>query len=116
MTIDCPSCQWPTVLEERGPSDDPSILLTGIGRLGETPIQIIAIRVNPTSRSTLDWQPELEGIYQANDLDTVLGTILEELDYASAELGRLLGEDRSATVELTTGLYKVWSLSASFGA
>jgi hypothetical protein len=115
MTIECPSCLWPTALEERGPSNDPSILLTGAGRIGETPIQIVAIRINPALRSTLDCKPDLEGSDQANDLNAALGAILEELEYASAELGSLLGEDHSATVELATGFYKVWSLSASFG-
>lgn len=116
MAIECPSCLWPTVLEERGPSDDPSILLTGNGRIGQTPIKIVAIRINPMLRPTLDCKPDLAGSYQANDLNAALGAILEELEYASAELGSLLGEDHPATVELATGSYKVWSLSASFGA
>ena len=116
MAIECPSCLWPTVLEERGPSDDPSILLTGTGRIGETPIQIVAIRINPTLRSTLDCKPDLENSDQSNDLNSALGAILEELEYASAELAGVLGEDHPATVELASGSYRVWCLSASFGA
>ena len=116
MAIECPSCLWPTILEERGPSDDPSILLTGAGRIGETPIQIIAIRINPTLRSAVDYRSGLESSYQAKDLNAALGAILDELEYASVELGSLLGEEHSTTVELATGFYKVWSLSAWFGA
>lgn len=116
MAIECPPCLWPTVLEERGPSDDPSILLTGTARIGNAPIQIVAIRINPILRSTADYKPDVTEAYQANDLDTVLGAILEELEYTSVELGRLLGNDHSATVELAPGVYRVWALSASFGA
>jgi hypothetical protein len=90
-------------------------LLTGHGRIGETPIQIVAIRINPMLRSALDCKRDREGSYQANELKAALGAILEELEYVSAELGSLLGEDHSATVELGTGFYKVWCLSASFG-
>jgi hypothetical protein len=111
MAIESPSCLWPTILEERGPSDDPTILLTGTGLIGETPIQIVAIRINPSFRSTPDYKPN-----QANDLDSALGAILEELEYASAELASILGEEHSGAIELATGFYKVWTLSASFGA
>jgi hypothetical protein len=117
MTINCPPCLWPTALDERGPATDPSILLTGTARIGNAPIQIVAIRVDPTLRSTLDYKAGVPKVsYQANQLDTLLGTILEEVDFASAELGTLLGEDHLATVDLAPGRYRVWAVSASFGA
>jgi hypothetical protein len=117
MTINCPPCLWPTFLEEKGPSDDPSILLTGTARIGNAALQIIAIRIKPTLRSTLDCKPNVaQESYQANDLDTVLGTVLDELEYTSAEIGNLFGEDHLTTIELSPGLYRVWAMSTSFGA
>lgn len=117
MTVNCPPCLWPTSLEEKGPPDDPSILLMGTARIGDTPLQIIAIRVNPTLKAALDFKPSVaKDTYQANDLDEVLGAILEELEYASAEIKSLFGEGHLTTIELAPGLYRVWAISASFEA
>lgn len=115
MAVSCPPCSWPTVLEEKGPSDDPSILLAGIAHIGDAPIKIVAIRINSTLRPKLDCKPDVaESSYQAGDLDTVLGTVLEELEYLAAELGNLLGSNHLGAVELATGRYKVWAISSSF--
>jgi hypothetical protein len=68
-------CRWPSVLEERGPPEDPFILLTGAAPIGETEVQIVAIRIN----ATLRWPPDdKRGVaadsYHADGRDEVLET------------------------------------------
>lgn len=115
MSVPCPSCQWPAVLEERGPSEDPSILLTGTARIGEAAVQVIAIRVDPTLRWTPGYRRDVaEGSYQAKGLNATLETFLEEFESTAAEFGELLGDGRPSLVELATGPYRIWVMPASF--
>jgi hypothetical protein len=117
VVVECPACLWPTVLEERGPSEDPSILLTGTARIGGARARIVAIRVN----STQEWTPDFrrgvaEDTYHENDLDEVLQTVLEEFQTVASELGDLLGDSDPSVVELATGHYSVWVIPTSFGS
>jgi hypothetical protein len=106
MSVECPRCEWPAVLEERGPLEDPSILLTGTARVGDTAVQIVAIRINPALRFAPDYKQGLSSVvYGANGLDEILETVLEEFEYVSSELDQLVGESRSCIVELATGRY-----------
>lgn len=117
MSVPCPSCQWPAVLEERGPPEDPSILLTGKARIGDATVQVIAIRVDPTLRWTLDYKHDVaEGSYQAKGLSATLETFLEESKSTASEFGELLGESRPSIVELATGPYRIWVMPVSFEA
>jgi hypothetical protein len=50
MSIRSPMFQWPAVLDERGPPDDLSILLTGTARFVGKDMQVIAVRVDPSRR------------------------------------------------------------------
>lgn len=116
MAISCLPCEWPAVLEERGPEEDPSILLTGKAHIGETPVQIVAIRVNPSLRWAPDYKETAEGSYDANGLGTALETILEEFEFVASECAELLGERHPSIVELPSGPYKVWVMPAAFGS
>ena len=117
MAVACPAWQWPTTLEERGPSEDPSILLTGAARIGDVEVQIVAIRINDTLRWTPDFKRGMaEDTYRVNGLGEVLETTLEDLQSVASDLGDLLGGGGSSVVELATGPYRVWVMPASFGS
>lgn len=117
MTIECPPCQWPTALEERGPAEDPSILLTATALIGEAEVQIIAIRVDPLLRWTPDYRSDVaQTSYQANGLDTVLEATLEAFESVATAFADLLGESRSTIVDLAAGPYRIGVMPAAFGA
>jgi hypothetical protein len=114
VAVECPACVWPAVLEERGPAEDPSILLTGAAQIGDAGVQIVAIRINSTLRWSPDYKRSVDEVsYQANGLNEVLETTLEELQSVASEWGDLLGEGSSGLVELATGPYRFWVLPVS---
>src|SRR5271155_1269661 len=103
MPVECPACKWPVLLEEQGPREDPSILLTGTAKIGNTAIKIIAVRVNLNLEAAPDYRSDVSsGCYRERGYDTVLDTVLDTFEYAAAELGELLGEEHSTIVELAT--------------
>ncbi|MDA8107033.1 MAG: hypothetical protein M0015_00185 [Betaproteobacteria bacterium] len=109
--------QWPEALEERGPAQDPSILLTGSARIGQVPVQVVAVRINPELVSTPDYRPDVDKAgYRKGALDTLLETILDESESLVAGLAELLGEGRSSIVPLPQGSYLVWVIPSVFGA
>ncbi|HUN45355.1 MAG TPA: hypothetical protein VMU85_02495 [Stellaceae bacterium] len=113
MPVPCPACRWPTALEERGPAEDPSILLTGTASIGDALLQVVAIRIDPTLRWALDYKRGVAAAsYKANALSATLETFLEESESIASELDELLGERRPSIVQLATGPYKVWILPA----
>jgi len=115
MSVHCPPCQWPEVLRERGPSEDPALLLTGTAHVGEVAMQIVAIRIHPTLRSTPDRQGDLaQDTPEAGEFMADLEAILEEFEYTVSEFAELLGESHSSVVELATGRYRLWMVPASF--
>lgn len=68
-------CRWPSVLAEQGPPEDPFILLSGAAPIGETDVQIVAIRSNATLRWLPDYQRGVAAdSYHADGLDDVLET------------------------------------------
>ena len=109
MVVECPPCKWPSVLEERGPAQDPSILLIGAARIGETAVQVVAIRINATLRWSPDYRDGVaDDTYRANGLDEALEGALEEFQSGAAELEEFLGASGSSVVELATGTYRMW--------
>jgi hypothetical protein len=116
MLVQCPPCQWPTALDERGPVEDPGILLTGRARIGDIAVQIVAVRIDPALRWMPDYKSDVaEGCYQVDGLDVALETILEELESVGSGLEDVLGETRPSIVELATGTYMIWVMPSSFG-
>ena len=117
MAVQCPRCRWPDMLEERGPTEDPSILLTGAAHIGEAEVCVVAIRID----ATLRWSPDFrravpESSYRANGLDEILETTLEEVQSVASELAEFLGDSHSGVIELATGAYRVWVMPASIGS
>ncbi len=117
MPVQCPPCRWPEALYERGPAADPSILLTGRARIGDTEVEVVAVRVNPALRWMPDYKSDVaEGCYRTDGLDVVLETVLEELESVGSELEDALGKVRPSIVELATGMYMIWAMPGSFGS
>ena len=117
MSIPFPQCVWPVALDECGPKEDPSILLTGTAEIGDAMARIIAIRISQTLRSTPDYQQDVPaGIYRSNNLDAGLETFLENAEDLTAELSDALGEYVPSFVELKPGAYMLWILPLTLGA
>lgn len=115
MAIPCPSFRWPLELDECGPAEDPEILLTGTAYLGASPIQVVAIRIDPNSGRLPDYKASVpHDAYTDGHFDEVLEVVLDELEYVASELDDLLGEDRPSTVRLPGGVYRLCTLPASF--
>lgn len=111
MSIPFPRCAWPATLDERGPKEDPSILLAGSAEIGNAPARIIAIRISRTLRCAPDYRQDVPaGIYQWNNLDTGLETFLENAEDLTAELSDALGEHVPSIVQLEPGAYMLWIL------
>lgn len=116
MVVACPPCKWPALLEEQGPREDPSILLTGTAYLGDAMIKIIAIRVNLVRRAAPDYRPDVPiARYRDGGYETALDVILDEFEDVAAELGEFFGEEHPNIIELATGSYQIWVLPVSFG-
>lgn len=116
MPVPFPACRWPESLEERGPPEDPAILLTGGAHLGDTPVQIVAIRVDEAERRRLPgYRKDIDGAcYEDEGLDAILETILEEMDCVAVELEGVWGAGQSRIIELAQSPYKVWLIPTSF--
>jgi hypothetical protein len=109
MVVACPSIEWPGALEECGPAEDPDIVLKGTARIGETPLQVVAIRVDPELRRAPDYKGDVpERAYRTAALETTL----DELEYVTEELGGLTGAAERSLVRLPAGAYVLWVLPA----
>jgi hypothetical protein len=110
MAIACPALEWPSSLEERGPVEDPSIVLKGTARIGGAPAAVVAIRIKPDLRRAPDYKKGVAAnVYQADALET----ILDELDYLVDEIGVITGGMERRVVRLSTGVYVLWLLPSS---
>jgi hypothetical protein len=102
MSVSCPSMEWPSTLEEIGPTEDAAIMLSGSARVGRTPFRVVAIRVEPRLRFTPDYRPDLKrAVYDSKMLETLL-----------EEMGEVADTDNLRTVELATGSYVMWMAPA----
>ena len=117
MPIPFPKCVWPTTLDERGPNEDPSILLIGMAEIGNAPAQIIAIRISRTLRHAPDYRQNVPaGIYDVNDLDKGLESFLENAEDLTDDLSDALGEHAPSIVQLEPGAYMLWILPLAPGS
>lgn len=109
MAVRCPTVEWPNFLEECGPEEDPEIVLKGTAHIGTTPLEVIAIRIDPQLRRTPDYKPDVpEAAYNTAALEATL----EELEYVTAELAAVTGAAERSIVHLPAGPYVVWMLPA----
>ncbi len=111
MSVPFPSCVFPATLDEHGPKEDPSILLTGMVAIGNATALVIAIRISLTLRRTPDYRQDVPAeMYGVNNIDTGLETFLENADDLTAEFSDLLGEHVPSIVQLEPGAYMLWIL------
>ena len=109
MTIPCPAIEWPSSLEERGPVEDPSIILGARARLGSAALEVLAIRINPGLRRTPDYKKDLPiEVYQSRTVETVL----DELEFMTEALEDMGGSTSQSVIELKTGTYLLCVLPA----
>jgi hypothetical protein len=109
MAVQCPAIEWPNLLDVCGPEQDPDILLKGTAQIGATPLQVIAIRIDPRRRRTPDYKPDVpEAAYHTAALETTL----DELEYVTEELAEVTGAAERSVVYLPTGSYVIWVLPA----
>jgi hypothetical protein len=117
MSIPFPQCIYPATLEERGPKEDPSILLAGMAEIGDAPALIIAIRVSRTLRSTPDYRQDIPAeVYRVNNIDAGLETFLENSEDLTDELSDALGEHVPSIIQMEPGLYRLWILPLALGS
>lgn len=115
MSIKCPAIEWPAALEEGGPIEDPSILLLGTAYLAGKAMQVVAARIDLPQSWALDYKPGAEkSAWQWDASNSLLATLLDELDDMAGDLGNLLGDDSPTIVNLADNPYMVWMLPASF--
>lgn len=111
MPVQCPSCQWPSSFSERGPAEDPSILLSGTARIAQGSVQILAIRTSRDSGRIPDYKSDVpRECYQ--ELGSVLEQVLQDLEYLASEFGDLLNDSALEGIELATGTYRIVALSS----
>jgi hypothetical protein len=114
MPVQFPLYQLPAVLDECGPAEDPTILLTGIVRIGDSAIRLVAVRIDTTLRSAPDFKSGVDqSRYQENGLEDVLEATLEEMEFVASEFSELLGESGPSIVQLPDGAYRLWLISGS---
>lgn len=102
MAVACPPIEWPGFLEEKGPAEDPEIVLKGTVRIGGAPLEVVAIRVDLDRRRVPDYK---RGVPMAAYEAAALETTLEELEYVTEALGALTGAAARSVVRLATGSY-----------
>ncbi len=102
MPVRLPELNWPLELLEKGPEEDPSILLSGAAEIGTVPHRILALRVNP-SHAQVDFRADLdEAVYADYQLEVMLD-----------ELNVFDNVDRSAVVPLESGDYVIWMVPSA---
>jgi hypothetical protein len=105
MEVHVPELQWPQYLQESGPAQDPSILLSGISQLGACRYFVYALRMDLTNLEA-DFRDDVdESIYADYRLDVMLEELLFLVDF-----------DRTAAVPLDGGFYFFWMVPAGEGA
>ena len=101
MSIPCPPLRWPSTLEEAGPPEDPTILLSATAQAAEAPFRITAIRVDPRLRFMPDYRPGVDPAAYPETLEMLL-----------ALAGDLSDTDHAVTIHLETGPYVMWMTAA----
>jgi len=102
MPVSLPEPRWPAELEEEGPPDDPTILLSGAAEIGQATHRILAMRINPGTLA-IDYRQDVdEDVYE----DYQLEEMLDELTFMD-------DIDKSVLVQMGGGHYVVWMMPFS---
>lgn len=104
MAVQCPAIEWPNFLDACGPQQDPDIVLKGTVYIGATPLQIVAIRIDPQRRRTPDYKPDVP---EAAYCTAALETTLDEFEYVTEQLAEMTGAAERSIVYLPTGPYVI---------
>ncbi len=105
MPIASPPYTWPATLDESGPAEDPSRLLTGTAEIGAVSVCIIAIRI--ASAEQKDVPAEADSMA---GLHPELEAFLKDSDGLAARLSDVLGECVPSIVTLESCPYLFWIL------
>jgi hypothetical protein len=117
MSVQFPASSWPSALDERGPAEDPTILLTGTATIGGAEVQVVAIRIDPSMRWAPDYRSDVaEGRYRADGLADLIEGAIEDLDSVAVEFGEAMGRSRTDVVTLGGEPYMVWCISGASNA
>jgi hypothetical protein len=109
MAVACPQVEWPPFLEESGPAEDPSILLTARARIGDASAAVVAVRIAPGRTRVPDYRADVpDAAYETGQLET----ILEELECLAQEVGARPTTAEAGMVRLATGTYVMGVLPA----
>jgi hypothetical protein len=109
MAVACPPVEWPGLLEEQGPAEDPEIVLRGTVRIGGVPLEVVAIRVDLELRRVPDYK---RGVPLAAYESAALETALEELECVTEQLSTHTAVVERSIVRFATGPYVVCVLPA----
>jgi hypothetical protein len=101
MSIPCPPIRWPSTLEDAGPPEDPTILLSATAQVAGTPFRLTAIRVDPRLRFMPDYQQDVDPAAYPESLEALL-----------EDVGNLSDTDCVTTIRLETGPYVMWMAPA----
>ncbi|HEX3983128.1 MAG TPA: hypothetical protein VHX12_05485 [Acidisoma sp.] len=97
MEFPVPRLTWPRHLQQSGPEQDPSILLSGTSEIGGGRYLVFALRVDLDSLEA-DFRSDLdESVYADLRLDVMLEELMFFADF-----------DRTAVVPLQGGHYIFW--------
>lgn len=114
MAVLSPACRWPAHFDERGPAEDPSILLAGTAKLGDAQLQIVGIRVRRDSRRMPDYRADVPPeAYATDGFAESLDTLLQ--DVAGSVFEDALADSGSELVEFATGRYMLFIVPAGGG-
>ncbi len=85
MSVSAPEIDWPSELKERGPAEDPGILLTGRAKIAGVAFKVSALRMSKGTRMP-DYRDEVpEETYEASldnmpeDIECLVDSIQPEL-------------------------------------
>jgi hypothetical protein len=102
MNVNIVELDWPRTLQPSGPKEDPSVLLSGIGTLGDARHLVYALRINLNTLEA-DLRDDLdESVYTDYRLDVMLDEILFFSTF-----------DRTSAVLLGNSYYLFWMVPCS---
>ncbi len=85
MPIPIPAIQWPAHLAEKGPAEDPAVLLSGQARIGGVSFKVMALRMRDGMRMP-DYRPDVSGTLYEDAMEAMVADIEDLVDSMEPEL------------------------------